>query len=207
MGRPLRISFRRIAIVAGVIPIETPFMYVVAQIVESESARRIQTNRLRAALPTPGVIGNLLGWRVSPWVQTAFDVAASGALPLRFARQAIGLGSHVIQPLAIAERLMPRYRDDRHFRVIEVWIVPAQWLRKTHRGKEAGVLLVRHLISSKLEGIHPDAMQWLFIISPDFATHPEPPPWDMHHHRFDDSIRTVGEAVMHGLSIHSFTCN
>jgi len=53
---------------------------------------------------------------------------------------------------------MPRYRDDRHLRVVEVWIVPARRLRITHRGKKAGVLNVRDLVSSKLEGIHPDAM-------------------------------------------------
>ena len=80
---------------------------------------------------------------------------------------------------------MPRYRDDRHLRVVEVWIVPARRLRITHRVKKAGVLNVRDLVSSKLEGIDPDAMQGLFIISPDFATHPEPAPWDAHHHRFD----------------------
>src|SRR5258708_5129779 len=80
---------------------------------------------------------------------------------------------------------MPRYRNDRHLRVVEVWIVPAQRLRMTHRGKKAGVLLIRDLVSSKVEGTHPDAMQWLFIIAPDFAAHPEPTPWDVHHHRFD----------------------
>jgi hypothetical protein len=79
---------------------------------------------------------------------------------------------------------MPRYRDDGHLRVIEVWIVPAKRLRTTHCGKKAGVLLVRDLLSGKLEGIHPDTMQRLFIIAPDFAAHPEPTPWDAHHHRF-----------------------
>jgi hypothetical protein len=79
---------------------------------------------------------------------------------------------------------MPRYRDDRHLRVIEVWIVPAKRLRITHCGKKAGVLLVRDLVSSKLEGVHPDAMQRLFIIAPVFAAHPEPTAWDAHHQRF-----------------------
>ena len=62
VGRPLRISFGRVAVVAGVVPVETPFMHVVTQIVESVCVWRIQT-RLRPALPTPGVIGKPLGWR------------------------------------------------------------------------------------------------------------------------------------------------
>ena len=99
---------------------------------------------------------------------------------------------------------MPRYGDDRHLRMIETWIVPAQRLRRTHRGEEAGVLLVRDLVSGKLEGIHPDAMHWLFIVAPDFAAHPEPALWDMRHHRFDgfEPGRWRG---CHGLSIHTIT--
>jgi len=79
---------------------------------------------------------------------------------------------------------MPRYRDDRHLRVIEVWIVPATRLRITHCGKKAGILLVRDLVSSKLEGVHPDAMDRLFIIAPNFAAHPEPTLRDANHHWF-----------------------
>jgi hypothetical protein len=79
---------------------------------------------------------------------------------------------------------MPRDRDDRHLWVIKVWIVRAKRPRIIHRGKKAGILLVRDLESSKLEGVHPDAMQRLFIIAPDFAAHPEPTAWDAHHHWF-----------------------
>jgi hypothetical protein len=79
---------------------------------------------------------------------------------------------------------MPRYCDDRHLRVIEVCIVPAGGRRIVHCGKKAGVLLVRDLVSSKLEGVHPDAMHRLFIIAADFAAHPEPTLWDANHHWF-----------------------
>src|SRR5215468_7235953 len=79
---------------------------------------------------------------------------------------------------------MPRYRDDRHLRVIEVWIVPARRLRIIHRDEKAGIVLVGDLISSKVEGVHEDAMQWLFIIAPDFAAHPKPTAWDAHHYWF-----------------------
>jgi hypothetical protein len=54
-----------------------------------------------------------------------------------------------------------------------------------HRGKEAGILLIRDLVSSELESIHSNAMHRLFIIAPDFQAHPEPALWDMHHHGFD----------------------
>jgi hypothetical protein len=79
---------------------------------------------------------------------------------------------------------MPRYRDDRHLRVIEVWIVPATRLRIAHCGKKAGILLVRDLVSGKLEDVDPHAMHRLFIISPSFAAHPEPTLWDPNHRWF-----------------------
>src|SRR5262249_52594947 len=79
---------------------------------------------------------------------------------------------------------MPRYRDDRHLQVIEVWIVPARRLRIIHCDEKAGIVLVGDLISSKVEGVHADAMQWLFIIAPDFAAHPKPTAWDAHHYWF-----------------------
>jgi len=57
VGRSLRISCGRVTIVAGVIPIPTPFMHVVAQIVEAVAVWRIQTYRFRAPLPAQRVIG------------------------------------------------------------------------------------------------------------------------------------------------------
>src|SRR5712691_5909759 len=93
VGGPSRISFRRAVVVAGVVPVSTPFMYVVAQIVKAVSVWRIKTHRLRPALPTPSVIGNELGRRISPRVQRAFGAAVSGAFPFSLARQAIGLAS------------------------------------------------------------------------------------------------------------------
>src|SRR5215470_16493519 len=69
LGGPLRISVGRTAIVAGVVPVAAPFMHIVAQIVEPESAGRVQTDRLRTALPTPGVIGKQLGRLISPRVK------------------------------------------------------------------------------------------------------------------------------------------
>jgi len=190
----------------GVVPINAPFMYVVTQIMKAVSVWRIQPDRFRSALPTLGVIGNQLGRRISPRVQRTFCATPSGAFPLGFARQAIGLVRRAIQPLAIRYSLMPRQRDDRHLRMIEIRIVPAQRLRVTHRGKEAGVLLIRHLINSKLKSIHPNAMHWLFIIAPDFAAHPEPALWDTHHHRFDGPDPDAWEDC-HGLSIHTITRN
>ena len=70
--------------------------------------------------------------------------------------------------------------------MIETWIVPAQRLRLIGRDKEAGVLLVRYLVSSQPEGIYPDTVHWLFVIAPDCAAHPEPALRDAHHRRFDD---------------------
>src|SRR5215469_4716332 len=88
---PTRISFRRPFVVAGVVPVRTPFMYVVAQIIKAVSVWRVQSHGLRSALPTSGVIRNRLGRRVSPRVQRAFRATPSGAFPLGFGRQAIGL--------------------------------------------------------------------------------------------------------------------
>src|ERR1700736_6755429 len=41
VGRPLRISFGRVAVVAGVVPVDTPFVHVVAPIVKPVSGWRI----------------------------------------------------------------------------------------------------------------------------------------------------------------------
>jgi len=95
VGGSSRISFGRAAVVARVVPVDAPFVHVVAQIVKPVSVWRIHTHWLRPALPTPCVIGNLFGRRISPRVQQVFGAAASGAFPLRFARQAIGLASRV----------------------------------------------------------------------------------------------------------------
>src|ERR1700687_1473103 len=86
--------------------------------------------------------------------------------------------------------------------MIETGVVPALRLRITQRGKEAGVLLVRDLINSKFECIHPNAMHRLFIIAPDFAAHPEPALWDAHHHGFD-GFDLCRWRDCHGLSIHT----
>src|SRR5215471_2420448 len=69
--------------------------------------------------------------------------------------------------------------------MIETRIVPAQRLRIARRSKEAAVLLIRDLINSEVESIHPNPMHRSFIIAPDFAAHPEPALGDAHHHGFD----------------------
>jgi len=201
--RPLRIAGGRAAVVAGVIPVRTPLMHVVAQIVKAVRIRRIHTYRFRPALPTQRVIGKQLGRLVSPWVQGVFSVRASSPLPFGFARQAITLGSCATEPLAVVHSFMPGYCDDRHLRVIEVWFIPARRRRTTRGGEKAGVLLVCDLVGSKLERIHPDAMRWFFIVAPRFATHPKPSPLNTHHHGFDG--RAVGEIARYDLFIHTFT--
>ena len=96
VGRPLRVSFGRVTVVASVVPVDTPLMYVVTQIVKPVSVGRIETYWLGPALPTPGVIGKVLGRCISPRVDSVLGTAASCALPLSFARQAIRLGSRAI---------------------------------------------------------------------------------------------------------------
>src|SRR5690349_12074471 len=55
--RALRIAVRRNGIVSGVIPVGTPFVDVVAQVVEAISVRRVKSNLLGAILPARSVIG------------------------------------------------------------------------------------------------------------------------------------------------------
>src|SRR5215469_200350 len=90
---PLRISFGRIPVVVRVVPVDTPFMNVFTQIVESVSIWRIQAHYLRPALPALSVIGKQFGRRVTPRVKRLFVAAESCTLPLGFGRQAIGTGS------------------------------------------------------------------------------------------------------------------
>src|SRR5271167_158616 len=114
------ISFGRVAVVVSVVPVSAPFMHVVAQVMNTVGVGWIQSHQLRPTLPTLSVIGNQLGRRVSPRVQREFGATASGAFPLGFARQAIGLTRLETQPLAVGHSLMPRERDDRHLRMIEI---------------------------------------------------------------------------------------
>ena len=68
VGRPLRISFGRVTVVPGVVPVDTPLMHVVTQIVKPVSVGRIETYWLGPALPTPGVIEKMLGRCIAPRV-------------------------------------------------------------------------------------------------------------------------------------------
>ena len=76
--------------------------------------------------------------------------------------------------------------------MIEIWIVPARRRRVPRRGKKMGPFRVRDLVRAKFEGVHPDVMDWLFIIAPCLAAHPEPALRDAHHHRFDDFAPDAG---------------
>ncbi len=141
-------------------------------------------------------------------VECTLGAAASRALPLGFARQAIGLGSGATQPLAKLHSLMPRYRDDGHLRLIEIWIVPAKRLRTPHCGKKAGVLLVRDLVSGKLRRYPPRRDAEAFSSSrPISQPIQNQPPGTRTITGSLASIRAVREAAMHGLSIRAFTCN
>ena len=91
-----------------IVPIGTPLMYVVAQIKKAVGVRRIQAHRLGPALPTLGIIGNLLGERIPPRVERVLGATASGAFPLGFGGQAIALARRATQPLAIGPSFMPR---------------------------------------------------------------------------------------------------
>ena len=68
----MRISFRRIPVVVGVVPVDTPFMNIFTQIVESVSIWRIQAHYLRPVLPALGVIGKQFWRRVTPRVKRVF---------------------------------------------------------------------------------------------------------------------------------------
>jgi len=93
VGRPLRISFRRIPVVVGVVPVGTPFMNVFTQIVESVSIWCIPAYYLRPVLPALSVIGKQFGSGVTPRIKRVFAASERCALPLGFGRQAIGTGS------------------------------------------------------------------------------------------------------------------
>jgi hypothetical protein len=88
--------------------------------------------------------------------------------------------------------------------MIETRIVPTRRLNTMPSGKEAGVLLIRHLMNGKIERVHPNAMHGLFIIAPDFAAHPEPTLWDAHHHGFNGPNPGCWRKC-HGISIQTRT--
>src|SRR5437867_2456832 len=185
--RPWRIPFGRARVVALVVPVGAPFMNVVAQIVEPIGVRRIQAHRFRPVLPPLVVIGKCPRRRISPWIRQTLRAAARRAFPFCFNGQAIKFARRVAQPIAIRHCLMPRHRHHRHPRMIEVCVRPARRLWMPRRGKKAAVLLVRRLVRRQLKRIHPNPVHRFLIITPAFASHPEPPLRDAHHLRLNDS--------------------
>src|SRR6266481_3367448 len=185
--RPLWISLRRASVVSGVVPIGTPFVHVVAKVVEPVRVRRIQSDRLGPFFPATRIFGEVFRRRVSPRVKRILHATSGGAFPLGFGGQSIMLRARDREPFTIRHRIQPGHCHHRLFRMVEFRIIPGQRFRATLRFQKCEILCVRRLVDGESEGIHPDSMPGFFVVAPTLAAHPEPSFWNTSHDGLDDS--------------------
>jgi len=169
--RPLRISFRRVPVVAIVIPIRAPFMDVVAGVVEPICIRRIQPNGFPA--PASTVSRNR---RPSPGVYLPTGTANLPPrrallvpIRLRWATDKICLSCR----LATRSSSPPRATTPPP---------PACGARLKFASFQFGggaafvaarksrVVSVRHLVRAELKCIHPHPMHGLLVIAPPWRS-------------------------------------
>src|SRR5208282_46151 len=82
--RSPRISLGRDGVVAGIVPVAAPLMYVVTNIVESKAVRRVAGHRLGPSLPALLIIRQSLRRFVSPGKIPLLQPAPGSALPFCF---------------------------------------------------------------------------------------------------------------------------
>src|SRR5262245_125208 len=84
---PARILFRRIVVVAGVVPARAPLVHVLAHVVQAVSVRRRGRYRLRTPVPPRRVIRPRERVLVAPGEQLLLQATPRGKLPFCFGRQ------------------------------------------------------------------------------------------------------------------------
>jgi hypothetical protein len=172
--RPAGIPFGSEGIVIRIVPVATPFMDVVAHVVQAECAGCILGDRLRAVLPTTGVIGKRC-WRfISPRELLLFKTSPCGAFPLSLGWKAELVPGLRAQPVAVTDGFVPGDSRHRLLRMVEVRMLP-EW---RHFGRTSAqkspIFCIRDLRRGETKRIDPDAMDRAFRVLAGFGAHQKP---------------------------------
>jgi len=131
--RALRIAFRRDRVIARVVPVTAPLVYVVADVVEAESVWGILRDGFGSGLPAPGIVGKRLRRFVAPGKLFLLQAAAGSTFPFGFGGEPEVASGLLRQPFAVMQRFMPRRPCDGLLRMVEVRIAPERRRRGTGR--------------------------------------------------------------------------
>jgi hypothetical protein len=88
--RTWRVAGRRDHVVVRIVPIATPFVDIVANVIEAERVGSIAGDWFGTVLPTGGVVGKRLRRIVAPGKLFLLKAAAGGALPFGLCGEAEG---------------------------------------------------------------------------------------------------------------------
>ena len=166
--RSAGIAFGSDCVVIRIVPVAAPFVDVVADVAQAETAGWVLRDRLRTVLPTTGVIGKRLWWFVSPGKLLLFETSPGGTLPLCLGGKAEPAPGLRAQPVAVTYGLVPADSRHRLLRVVEVRMLPERRrLRRTGREKSP-IFRVRDLGRCEQKGIDPDAMDRAFAVLAGF---------------------------------------
>src|SRR4030095_1178684 len=105
-----RITPRRPGVILRIVPVQAPFVDVVAQVIDTQLIRRIESNRVWSLhLPTGAVAFEGFLWRIAPGIQSLIPSVANRPFPLCFGRQAERKSRLVAEPTTVSHRVEPRY--------------------------------------------------------------------------------------------------
>ena len=172
--RSAGIAFGSDCIVIRIVPVAAPFVDVVADVVQAESAGRVLRDRLRTVLPTTGVIGKRLWWFVSPRELLLFEASPGGAFPLCLGRKAELVPSLRAQPVAVTYGFVPGDSRHRLVRMVEVRMLPEGRHWRRTGPQKLPIFRIRDLRRGEPKGINPDAMDRAFAVLAGFRAHQKP---------------------------------
>lgn len=171
--RTERIAIRRNCVVVGIVPVATPFVDVVANVVQAESIWGISCDRLRTGLPSGRVIRQRLRRIISPGELRLFKAAASSKFPFGFGGKTERTSGLRAEPFAVMRGLVPGSSSDWLLRMVEVGILPERWRDGAGCSQETVVFCVGDLRCSQVKRVDPHAMDGAFAVLPGVRAHQE----------------------------------
>lgn len=186
--RALRVSLRRIVVVAVVVIVAAPFMHAFAHVVKAEPIRFVDADRHRTAGFLVTSFNGFFPRRlVAPWIFCAVASAARCSLPLGFRRKTERALQFLAQPAAIRNRVNP---TDAHHRLVHIrkHRIAPKWRRHFLCSfKKFPICAVCDRTSADPETIDPDPMAWALVLLPPLTSHEKTTV------RNDDDVRFVNQ--------------
>jgi hypothetical protein len=172
---------RSMAVEVRVIPIHTPFVYVVAEIVNAKTVRLEKTHHLWPFIPPTSAI-DFKSARifVAPGIKLPFYACSNCSLPFRLARQAKPESCLEREPVAIGHSLKPVQREHGLTRIRKTFLRMGEGHFAPRILHEPKVLCIRNGKGSQSKFINPNLVNRLLVIPPQLTTHLKLPCRDMH---------------------------